>query len=91
MNKTPSYCYIRRKDLEKKMARIFFQYSTKRQNPEERIELEQTDDMDKDAKSIRQLVQVELSGSKKAILKRENEVVGDGTKMTIDKYFVCIQ
>ena len=92
MSKAETYCYVNRKQLENKRARICFYYSNQHLNPEERIEVQRSSSIEQDSEALRKLVQDELLGSRKAKIQKEKEtVVYNSSKTTINKYFICVR
>ena len=91
MNKAESYCYVIRKHLKNYRARVLLYYSNQNPNPEERIEVRKTGDLNKDLQTLSKMVQNELPGKRKVKIEKENEVIKDHnqTRITaIDKYFL---
>ncbi len=92
MSKAETYCYVNRKQLENKRARVCLYYSNQHPNSEERIEVRRTGDLKNDLQTLSKLVQNELLGSRKAKIEKEKEtIVYNSYKTTINKYFICVQ
>jgi len=90
LNKAETYCYVIRKQLENQRARVFLHYSNQHPNPEERIEIKRTGDLNTDLQTLLKLVKDELPKYKRVRLEKEEESFVSPS-MTIDKYFICVQ
>lgn len=92
MNKAESYCYVIRKQLENRRARVCLYYSNQHPNSEERIEVKRTGHIKEDLQTLSKLVQNELPKRRKARIEKEKEVYTNGSqKITIEKFFICVQ
>lgn len=94
MSKAESYCYVIRKQLKNRRARILLYYSNQHPNARDRIEVKRTGDLKSDLLTLSALVQNELPGMKEVSIEKETEVIKDHNQTritTIDKFFICLQ